>query len=341
MNHLSSLQTVRTLPQLLAWRVAATPEGEAYREFDNARKQWVITNWAEGAERIARWTAALAVQKLPHGSRVAILLPNGLDAVCMDQAVLALGCVPVPLHDLDNPGSIAYILGDADAACLIVNHSAQWVAIRGTGAQLPALARVVLRRGELSDVPPEAVDPRLQTLAQWLAAGAGTAIPDQAPNPDDLAAIVYTSGTTGKPKGVMLSHDNVVSNVKATLDRVPAVSSDRFLSFLPLSHTLERTTGYYLPMAAGACVAFARSVPLLAEDLRSQQPTVLISVPRIYERVHGRIQQALAASPLRRRLFEAAQSVGWRRFRRRQDLPLSAEDASVPAWCDALVWPVL
>lgn len=341
MNPSSSLSQVQTLPQLLAWRVAETPDGEAYREFDPRSGQWVSTTWAEAGQRIARWQAALAVQALPAGARVAILLPNGLDAVCMDQAVLALGCVPVPLHDLDNPGSIAYILADCEAACLIVNQPAQWKAIQGTGVDMPALGRVVLRQGQPGDLP--AADARVVALADWLQTGAAAAPATSvhAPAADDLAAVVYTSGTTGKPKGVMLTHRNVVANVQATLDRVPAGPSDSFLSFLPLSHTLERTAGYYLPMAAGACVAYARSVALLAEDLRSQRPTVLISVPRIYERVYGRIQQALAGSALRGFLFEAAQSVGWRRFRRRQGLPLTAQDAAVGAWRDALVWPLL
>lgn len=338
MNHPISLEQVRTLPELLAWRLATTSDGEAYREFDASRGAWVTTTWAQAGQRIAQWRAALAVQTLPAGARVAILLPNGLDAVCMDQAVLSLGCVPVPMHDLDNPGSIAYILADCEASLLIVNKPEQWEAIRSTGVEWPSLARVVLRRGEPTDA-----DSRVQTLASWLQAGEELR-PDtggQEPGPDHLAAVVYTSGTTGKPKGVMLTHHNVVTNVKATLDRVPAFPADRFLSFLPLSHTLERTAGYYLPMAAGACVAFARSVPQLGEDIKTQQPTVLISVPRIYERIYGRIQQTLSGSALRQRLFEQAQSVGWRRFRRRQGLVLSPQDAKVPPWRDALVWPLL
>jgi long-chain acyl-CoA synthetase len=96
---------------------------------------------------------------------------------------------------------------------------------------------------------------------------------------DDLAALVYTSGTTGKPKGVMLTHNNVMSNVKAVVARVAPVISDVFLSFLPLSHTFERTAGYYLPVAAGACVAFSHSVKQLPEELVTIKPTILISVP--------------------------------------------------------------
>ena len=104
------------------------------------------------------------------------------------------------------------------------------------------------------------------------------------------------SGTTGKPKGVMLSHRNVVANVVAALARVAAHEGDRFLSFLPLSHTFERTAGYYLPMAAGACVAFARSTPLLAEDMLPRNDRRSFAVPRIFERVQSRLQETIAGS---------------------------------------------
>jgi long-chain acyl-CoA synthetase len=159
------------------------------------------------------------------------------------------------------------------------------------------------------------------------------------PQADDLAAIVYTSGTTGKPKGVMLTHRNVVANVQAVLQRVQPTPADRFLSFLPLSHTFERTAGYYLPIAAGSCVAFARSVAQLGEDLVSQRPTVLISVPRIYERVHAKLQEVLATSPLKARLMVLTQTVGWRRFRAEQGLP--ADEAGRPGLLDPLLWPLL
>ena len=116
------------------------------------------------------------------------------------------------------------------------------------------------------------------------------------------------------------------------------LESDVFLSFLPLSHTFERTAGYYLPIAAGCCVAYARSVAQLAEDLRTVRPTILISVPRIYERVYSKLQEMLAGSPVKRRLFESAEAVGWRRFCRRQRLAI---DNPGSAMLDALAWPLL
>ena len=207
---------------------------------------------------------------------------------------------------------------------------------------LPDLQAVVVTADGDGPLAPAAAMPAVPVcpLSEWLARGAaaGPATP-AAPWPEDLATIVYTSGTTGKPKGVMLSHRNVVSNVLAVLQRVVPTPEDVFLSFLPLSHTFERTAGYYLPIAAGSCVAYARSVPQLAEDLLSQRPTVLISVPRIYERVHAKIHETLAQQPRKARLLALAQTIGWRRFRAEQGLP--ADDAGRPGAFDALLWPLL
>ena len=334
------LAAVHTLPELLAFRVAHSPEAEAYREFDATTGQWRSTCWAEASERVAQWRRALAAAQLPAHASVAILLPNGLNAVSIDQAALSLALVPVPLHAIDNAGSIAYILADCEASLLMVSSLSQWRAIEAVGTPLPALRCVVVAAPEaaLSGAGgPVAV----VSLAGWLAAGEGYAGVLSAPQDDDLAAIVYTSGTTGKPKGVMLTHRNIVSNVRAILSLVVPTVDDVFLSFLPLSHTFERTAGYYLPIAAGSCVAYARSVPLLAEDLKTVRPTVLISVPRIYERVFAKLQETLAQSPLKTRLFTAAQSVGWRRFCRAQGLPLAESEKSTWSWLDSLAWPLL
>ena len=117
----------------------------------------------------------------------------------------------------------------------------------------------------------------------------------------------------------MLSHANVVANVIASRQSVAAVPGDLFLSFLPLSHTFERTAGYYLPIAVGATVAYARSVAHLVEDMRNVRPTILISVPRIYERAYLAIHERLAkGGTLARRLSALAERIGWRRFEQAQ-----------------------
>ncbi|MES2038032.1 MAG: long-chain fatty acid--CoA ligase [Pseudomonadota bacterium] len=331
------LSTVQTLAELFAWRVAQTPDAEAYRQFDEAKDQWISYSWQQTQERMQGFIKALSPLALEHGSRVAILLPNGLHAVCMDQAVQACGFVPVPMHALDNPASIAYILSDSDAAFLIAATDRQWKDIASAGLELPALRQVVVLEKTLEAAALPASVPVMQ-IDEWLASAAHLQPTVKAPVADDLAALVYTSGTTGKPKGVMLTHTNVVSNVKAVVHRVSPVISDVFLSFLPLSHTFERTAGYYLPVAAGACVAFSRSVKQLPQDLLEVRPTILISVPRIYERVYGVIQTKLSASKLQAYLFNLAIATGWRRFSREQGL---LKGDGMTALLDGLRWLVL
>ncbi|WP_275198265.1 AMP-dependent synthetase/ligase [Bradyrhizobium sp. CSA207] len=328
-----TLAEVTTLPELLRWRIGATPAVEAYRHFDTAARRWVGQSWQQIDAEFERWRQALAAEDFAPGERVAILMPNGIAHVAMDQAVLSRGLVPVPMHAVDNPDSIAYILADSGALLLFVDTLERWQAIAATGQPLDTLKRIVCADA----AGPAPTDARIVELARWLAAPSRAAapLPDVAVRPDDLAAIVYTSGTTGRPKGVMLSQDNIVANVKAVDRRLAAIPSDVFLSFLPLSHSFERTGGYYYPIAAGACVAYARSVPQLSEDLKHVRPTVLNSVPRIYERIYALIMQHRAsAGSIERALLDLTLAVGGRRFDARQ----GRGSLSV---LDRLAWPLL
>lgn len=334
-----ALDKVETLGQLLAMRVRETPAGEAYRQFDVASGKWISYSWRQIAATVDAWRQAIDSLQLPHGARIAILLPNSVNAICVDQASLAHGFVPVPMHAIDNPASIGYILNDCQASMLVVSTIEQWRAIAATSEQFPHLKLVLLVEGNGADA---AASPPVHAMQEWLAAtasGRAGAAPAPAVGAEDLAAIVYTSGTTGKPKGVMLTHRNILANIKAVIGRVEAQTSDVFLSFLPLSHTFERTIGYYLPIAAGSCVVYARSVALIAEDLKLARPTVLVSVPRIYERFHAKLQEKLAHSGgFTQFLFKLAQNVGWRRFARAQGLPDGIKGS---AMIDALLWLLL
>jgi len=334
----TDISQLQTLAELFTWRVSKTPDLEAYRQFDPATNQWISYTWQTIESRVQQFVQALSSHKLARGARVAILLPNGIDAVCIDQASLRLACVPVPMHALDNPESIAYILRDSDASILLAASDQQWRDIAATGIQMPELSQIVVLQQLLSDAPVVSPVP-LKKLPEWLSQAAPAIEPmSDLPESEDLAALVYTSGTTGKPKGVMLTHKNVMSNVIAVVNRVAPVTSDVFLSFLPLSHTFERTAGYYLPIAAGSCVAFSRSVKQLPEDLQIVQPTILISVPRIYERVYGVIQTKLAGSSFKNALFQLATSTGWRCFARQQGL---IEDGFLAGISDRLISSLL
>lgn len=329
MTHVITPYLARTLPGLLVERAQRTPRSEAYRHYDVESASWQSTTWAETYREVARWRAALHGENLRCGDAVGIMLGNSREWVYMEQAALSLGLVAVPLFTNDRAENVAYILEDARIKILILGGSDHLTQLAPITAQLAALPRVLC----VAPARPANAPENLRCIHGWLPADAPRFTPHAA-QPDDLATIVYTSGTTGKPKGVMLSHRNILGNAHAGVLLIPIFPDDLFLSFLPLSHMLERTLGYYIPMMTGAAVAFARSVPQLGEDLASVRPTVLISVPRIYERVYARIQEQLATRPpLARRLFEAAVNIGWARFQSQQ---------CRATWAPSLLlWPLL
>ncbi len=307
------------LADLLQHRVRETPEAPAYRQHNG--REWIDKTWAEVGQEVARWRAALRREKLKAGDRVALCLHNRVEWVLFDQAALALGLVTVPLYFDDRPDNMAWCLNDAGVRLLLLEDGKMWDALRGL---VKTIERVVCLDAADSS------DNKVVGLEQWLSsAGAGLQPAQSTANADDLATIVYTSGTTGRPKGVMLSHRNILSNVIASMRAIPARASDRFLSFLPLSHMFERTCGYYSAIWAGAQTVYARSITLLADDIREQRPTILISVPRIFERIYSKMQEAMAPGSLKRRLFEAAADAGWHRFRGEATLR------------DRLLWPAL
>ncbi|MDZ7750430.1 MAG: long-chain fatty acid--CoA ligase [Gammaproteobacteria bacterium] len=314
-----------TLNAIFRERVNRTPEATAYIQYDEAGGRWRSHSWQETALQVARWQAVLAAAGLEKGDRVAILCRNGWQWVIVDQAVLGLGLVLVPLYADDRPDNIARILADSGTRLLVVEREAAWRDLQALNMPLPGLQRVVTlgpcRGGDAESV----------AAAAWLPA-VGTIALDVEVRPGDLATIVYTSGTTGRPKGVMLSHYNIVWNIHACLQLFEVGPSDRLLSFLPLSHTFERTVGYYLPMVAGPAVAYNRGIPQLAEDLAAIRPTILISVPRIFERVYARVMDGLRQAPaVKRRLFHRAVATGWRRYRHRQDqIPWSPQLLMAP-----------
>ena len=322
------VEEARTLAGALRLRAGRTPDRTAYREFEREAGAWRALSWREAAERAARWQAGLRRMDLRPGERVAVMLRNCIDWVTFDQAALGLGLVTVPIYTNDRTDNIAYILRDAGVRLLLIEGDEQWRALAPAARALESLSAVVTLN------PVEAGDTGVAVhhAAEWLPADAPPfeAVPLDG---SSLATIVYTSGTTGRPKGVMLTHRNILWNIGVALKALPVTPDDEFLSFLPLSHTFERTTGYYVSVVAGSTMAFARSIEELAEDLVTIRPTILVSVPRIFERVHGRIRDKLETdSALARRLFQVAVATGWKRFEHQQGRA---------GWSPSLLlWPV-
>lgn len=307
------VETARTLDGLFRTRAERSAEKIAYRDYDVKREVWQDYTWADMAHAVARWQTALAKENLAAGERVAVMMRNCPQWVMYEQAALALGLVAMPLYTEDRAENAAWCLANAGAKLLLLENLAQWEELSEVKDQLKQLVRIIILTATSKDVS-RAGDARVTALQDWLPAQA-EAIPPRQNDPHALATLIYTSGTTGRPKGVMLSHHNILSNAHGCAQVVTVTPDDILLSFLPLSHTFERTAGYYVPMLCGATVAYARSIRLLQEDLPTIQPTILVSVPRVYEKVYAGIQAKLAEGPaLARGLFKLAVDVGYSRF---------------------------
>ena len=315
-----SIDKQSTLSSLFAARVAATPQAPAYRYYRDG--VWHDWNWREAAAEVARWQSAFMREGLARGERVALSARNRAEWMCFDQAALSLGLIVVPLYYNDRPDNMAWCLNDAGAKLLMIEDPALWTELK---TQVTTVTRVV----SLAAV--NTAEPDVIAAAQWLPARAEFLANPVAIQADDLATVVYTSGTTGRPKGVMLTHRNIVADLEALMKAVPVLlaGGQQFLSFLPLSHMFERTVGYYIPICLNAQVIYARGIPELAEDLASQKPHIIVSVPRIFERVYAKIDAGLAPGSTKRRLFEKTVDIGWKRFTR---------SASVG---ENLLWPLL
>jgi len=252
----------------------------------------------------------LAKSGLRPGDRAAVLLPNGKDWVAFDLAAAANGLIMVPLYTNDSAENTAFILADSGARLLLIDSAARWSTVAPLVDANGALEHVWVREG-LDGVT---VLPRGRSRLSTLAGALAQSEPDTSGlrcAPQDVATIIYTSGTTGRPKGAMLTHAAILWNVEASSKLIPPLVSDVYLSILPLAHAFERTEGYYLPMMAGSRVVYARSVEQLQEDLKTIRPTVLVAVPRLYERICEAVHRKIGAHPLLRGTVTLAARLGW------------------------------
>ena len=316
-------------------RVERTPDAIAYRQYDPGCQDWIDTTWGDMAYEVGRIQAAMKRDGLKPGDRIAMMLKNAREWVLFDQAALGLGLVTVPLYTDDRPQNVAKIIKETEARLLVVDGRRQWRGLEAVTDGFESLNRIVTMAPV--DAEDGAKDKHLESFADWTFGARGEPVRLEADG-QTLASIVYTSGTAGRAKGVMLTHSNMLENAFACSKVASITGDDLFLSFLPLSHTLERTGGYYLPMICGSTVAFARSAQQLGEDLGIIKPTLLISVPRVYERVYDRIGSALKKKgAFAQKLFRLTVEVGSARFERRQGRAGSALKAAFWPLFDRLV----
>lgn len=313
-HSLITAEQAGTLDGLFYERTLRSADDIAYIQYNKKQQAWEESSWNDMATLVGNWQKGIASEKLENGVRIAILMKNSRKWVAADQTALGLGLglVTVPLYLEDRPDNIAYVLEDAGVKLLFVQDISQWNRLRNNCNDNTILKKIILIDTDAEQLEDE--DNRVITLQQWLPEKAYM-LHQRNGKADQLATIIYTSGTTGKPKGVMLSHNNILLTIYPTGIALDVRHDDLFLSFLPMSHTFERSLGYYLTTMAGSTVAFARSIQLLANDMVALKPTLLISVPRIYERIYAKIEEALAkSSAIKRGLFKLTIQVGWRHF---------------------------
>jgi long-chain acyl-CoA synthetase len=266
------------------------------------------------AERVRRVAFGLRQLGVQRGEHVAILSENRPEWTIADFGCLTSGVTDVPIYPTLPAEQIRFILDNAEVVAIFVSTEEQSAKIAAIRESLPRLKTVI---GFGHSTWP-GVD---MTLAALEAAGAaretGEAIARyrdeaMAVKPDDVATIIYTSGTTGEPKGAMLTHDNISSNVQGVLAVIPIGPGDVSLSFLPLSHILERTAHYVMQMA-GVSIAYAESMDTIVADFGLAHPTVAVAVPRVYEKIYARVlENALAGSAIKKRIFFWARGVAGR-----------------------------
>ncbi|MBM3275790.1 MAG: long-chain fatty acid--CoA ligase, partial [Candidatus Sericytochromatia bacterium] len=302
----------KTIPAIFRETVAAFSTKDALLVKQDGQYRGI--SYREFHEMVTHLASALVELGVGPGERVAVLSENRPEWLVVDQAVLSLGAVLVPIYTTLTADQTRYILGDSSAMVLFCSGEGQVAKIQQVRGDLPALGQVF----SFDEVTTKRGQTKIRHFGEVLSAGADAMERTERQRaelsaqikPEWLASLVYTSGTTGDPKGAMLSHGNLASNVEAVTDVMDISYDDTTLSFLPLSHVLERMA-CYVAISRGVTIAFAESIDKLTVNIGEVRPSYLACVPRVLEKIHQRVLASLEDQPaLRKELFLLAQDVG-------------------------------
>ncbi len=275
--------------------------------------QWIGLSYTDYRTFVKNFTLGLLSIGVEKGDRIAIISENRIEWTMSDIAILACGAVTVPIYPASTAKQIEYYIQNSDAEYIIVSNQLQLNKVNKIKPEISALKKIIimnekseieegvikysdiLRSGEkYAEVHPDLFEKLIVT-----------------PLPEDTATIIYTSGTTGDPKGVELTHGNFVFEIKGAASLFDIGPKDTTLSFLPLSHVFERTTGGYTIFACGATIALAESIDTVAENMVEIKPTIITTVPRLFERIYSKIIKSIESSPdIRQKLFNWALNIG-------------------------------
>lgn len=290
----------KTDKPLMKRKVEGKYEGVSYSEFEKETDGFAF---------------GLAALGLKAGDKVAIISENRPEWVYSDMAILNLGGIDIPIYPSLTADSIEFILTNSDSRGVIVSNKFQLNKILKIRDKLKNLQfTIVMNESDmLNDVSALYTFRDIQEMGEIFKTNHPNYVSESRKNinEDDLCTIIYTSGTTGEPKGVMLTHKNILSNVRAALNSFPIDDKDTFLSFLPLCHIFERMAGYYTCFTAGSTLCFAESIETVSQNLLEAKPTLMMTVPRLFERMHSRIIKNVSSeSSLRQKIFYWAIDIG-------------------------------
>ena len=286
-------------------------------------EEWREVSWRRLGDSYSAVARGLLQLGLGRGDSIAILSENRPEWAFADLGTFAMDGIVVPLYWTLTPVQIRYILEDCQAKAVFVSNVMYLERVLSIRNELPELEKIiifdppapeelpdgVLSLQELIDLGQKAPPEIWESMGRSIASGTG----------GDLATIIYTSGTTGEPKGVMLTHDNFLSNIRAVLKVIKVDETDSCLSFLPLSHVFERIA-YYLFLYIGGLICYAENIDKVVVNLGEVKPTILISVPRIYEKAYGKIlDKVRQGSPAKRAIFVLCLKIGEKVSRRLQN----------------------
>jgi long-chain acyl-CoA synthetase len=292
--------------------------------------------YAELSETVDALAAGLAERGVRPGNMVGIYSYNRPEWVATDLAVAKLGAILIPVYHTLGADAIRYILNDAGVTHLIVESPELFANITRILPEVPPLRDVVTIYG--TECQSRAGKQLLcfeelrKTGVEALQRNPKLAEPHQ-PHPDDLFTVCYTSGTTGEPKGAMLTHRNVLSNVQAVIPLFNLNENDVLVSFLPLCHMFERTCGYYCALMAGGSIAYAESVQTIREDVQLVKPTAMIVVPRVLEKVYSAVRDKVQSGSALNRILMISTLRTYSRYAR-----LKAGSRPIPLWLRLKHW---
>ncbi|HXE97658.1 MAG TPA: long-chain fatty acid--CoA ligase [Dongiaceae bacterium] len=305
--------TFRSVPDMLRNNAREFSDRPALKY----RKQgaFITLTYAAYYERVLMVARGLGKLGVKPGDRIAILSENRVGWVIADMGILCSRAVTVPIYPTNTPEQIAYMINHSGARILFVSGKFQYFKLLKVRDSLPGVELVVSFERFLGDPSlPVTTFYQLSEIDSPISAEEKMKIEAEIDRiePGDMLTLIYTSGTTGTPKGVMLSHANILSNVRYITEQSGAIGKDdTLLSFLPLSHILERTTGYYLPICNGALLTFADSIEKVPENMVEIRPTIMICVPRLFEKIYHRIFENAHQMPaVKKALFHWAVDIG-------------------------------